>query len=141
MNKPVMTVNVKIDRTQISDLESPIGKVRMIPFYGNVESELFNGEILPGACDVQVTNSGGIKHMLAQYMFEGTDCKGEKCHVFVKNDGFFEPGSSPSPFKTCPVLMTDSKELMPYLSQARFRGEGQSNEEGVTIKIFDVMND
>ena len=124
MAEPIMEVNVCFDPAEISVMESPLGKVCMIPFYGDVASELFTGKILPGACDVQVTNAGGIRHMCAQYMYEGTDREGNACHLFVKNDGFFEPGSEPHPFRTCPTIMTDSPALAPYLTQARFRTEG-----------------
>ena len=143
MAEPIMEVNVCFDSAEISVMESPLGKVCMIPFYGDVASELFTGKILPGACDVQVTNAGGIRHMCAQYMFESTDREGNACHLFVKNDGFFEPDSEPHPFRTCPTIMTDSPALAPYLTQARFRTEGWPKEDhtGVIIKFFDVLED
>ena len=142
MDKLIMEVQVTFDpEIQIPAMEGPLGKVVMIPFGGHVESELFTGDILPGACDVQITNAGGIRHMCAQYMFAGKDMTGADCHVFVQNNGYFEPGSNPMPFRTCPIIMTDSEALLPYFSQARFRTEGWPGEKGVTIKFFDILGD
>lgn len=139
MKKPIMVFNITINRDDISFMEAPYGKAMMIPFGGTVESELFTGKVLPGACDVQITNAAGIRHMCAQYMFEGTDKEGKACHLFVKNDGYFEPHSNPQPFKAYPTLMTDSGALAPYFSQARFRAEGHSTDNGVDIYIFDTL--
>ena len=137
--KLIMTFNITIDRSvPFPSMESVNGAVTMIPFGGSVDSELFKGRVLPGATDVQVTNSAGVRHMLAQYMFEGVDCEGVPCKLFVKNDGFFMRGMNPSPFETTPTFMTDSKALAPYLHKARFRGEGHPSEAGVDIKIFDI---
>ncbi len=137
--KPIMVFNITIEPEKISHMEAPNGKAVIIPFGGTVESELFTGHVLPGAADVQITNAAGIRHMCAQYMFEGEDREGKPCHLFVKNDGFFEPDSNPQPFKAYPTLMTDSESLAPYFNQARFRAEGHGTEKGVDIYIFDTL--
>lgn len=139
LKQPIMVFNITIDREEISYMEAPNGKAMIIPFGGTVESEYFTGKVLPGAADVQITNAAGIRHMCAQYMFEGVDREGKPCHLFVKNDGFFEPNSNPQPFKAYPTLMTDSESLLPYFSQARFRAEGHGTENGVDIYIFDTL--
>ncbi len=139
LKQPIMVFNITIDREEISYMEAPNGKAMIIPFGGTVESEYFTGKVLPGAADVQITNAAGIRHMCAQYMFEGVDREGKPCHLFVKNDGFFEPNSNPQPFKAYPTLMTDSESLSPYFSQARFRAEGHGTENGVDIYIFDTL--
>jgi hypothetical protein len=118
-----------------------VGNVKIIPFGGWVKSELFSGTMLPGGADVQVTNASGIRHMCAQYMFEGIDHTGEACKLFVSNNGYFEPGSKPKPFHTCPTMMTDSEALSEYLHQARFRAEGKREEDGLHIRIFDVLQE
>ena len=76
--------------------------------------------------------------MCARYMLEGTDSAGEKCHIFVDNNGWFT--GMQSPFQTVPTFMTDSKTLAPYLHQNKVRGEGHPREGGVTIKFFEVEN-
>lgn len=138
-DKCIMEFIITINPKDISTMESSNGKVTMIPFDGHVQSELFTGTILPGGVDVQITNAAGIRHMCARYMFEGTDQNGKKCHLFVDNNGYFEPNRDPSPFQTYPVFMTDSEALAKYLHQSRFRAEGHGSENGVIIKIFDVL--
>ncbi|MBQ0066264.1 MAG: DUF3237 family protein [Firmicutes bacterium] len=136
-----MEFNIKINKENITKLEAENGKVTVIPFTGNVESELFTGIVRPGAADVQTTDASGIRHMHAQYIFEGVNSKGEPCHLFVSNNGYFEPGSSPKPFFACPTFMSDDKELNRYLGGSHFRAEGHPSMEGVTIKIFDVYEE
>lgn len=74
--------------------------------------------------------------MCARYMLEGTDSAGEKCHIFVDNNGYFT--GMQMPFHTVPTFMTDSKTLAPYLHRNKFRAEGHPREGGVTIKFFEV---
>ena len=139
--KLIMTFHVTIDRDDIPEMVMPSGKVTFIPFGGHVESELFTGKIRPGAADVQVTNAAGIRHMQAKYIFDGTDMQGKHCHLYVDNNGFFEPDSEPSPFHACPTMMSDSAELNRIVSGAHFRAEGHGTPEGVDILIFDTEGD
>lgn len=138
-NKPIMEFNILVDRASISQMEASVGKVTIIPFSGDVQSELFSGKVLPGAADIQVTNAAGIRHMCARYMFEGTDYTGAPCHLFVENNGYFERDHQPRPFEAMPTFMTDSPSLANYLHSNHFRTEGHPSEAGVTIKVFDVM--
>lgn len=137
-DKMIMEFKISIDRSQITTMEGPGKKVTFIPFGGTVESELFCGTIRPGAADVQVTNAAGIRHMCAQYIFEGKDFNGNPCHLFVENNGYFERGSQPRPFEACPTFLTDSPALAEYLESAHFRAEGWGRENGVDIRIFDI---
>ena len=50
MAEPIMIFQIFADSSQISNLECKYGAVTMIPFTGKVKSDLFTGEILPGAC-------------------------------------------------------------------------------------------
>lgn len=134
----IMEIHVIIDRSKVSELDAPNGHAKIIPFTGRVESELFTGDILPGGADVQVTNAAGVRHMCAQYMFQGVDSQGNPCHLFVSNNAYFERDHHPKPFEACPTFMTDSPVLAPYLHGAHFRAEGHSSPEGVNIRIFDI---
>ncbi|MBO5568664.1 MAG: DUF3237 family protein [Clostridia bacterium] len=136
--KLIMTFHVSINRDDITEMIMPSGKVTFIPFEGHVESELFTGTIRPGAADVQVTNAAGIRHMQAKYIFDGTDKQGRHCHLYVENNGYFEPDSEPSPFHACPAMMSDSAELNRIISGVHFRAEGHGTPEGVDILIFDT---
>ena len=73
-----------------------------------------------------------------RYMLEGEDSAGEKCHIFIENNGWFETQSMP--FKTVPTFITDSKTLAPYLHTNKFRGEGHGEQGGIVIKFFEVEN-
>ncbi len=137
-DKLIMEVLVSIEGKDVSFLKGPAGEVVMIPFGGTVQGEIFNGVVCPGGVDCQRVNLTGVRHMCARYMLEGTDSAGEKCHIFVDNNGWFN--GMQSPFQTVPTFMTDSKTLAPYLHQNKFRGEGHPREGGVTIKFFEVEN-
>ena len=137
-DKLIMEVLVSIEGKDVSFLKGPAGEVVMIPFGGPVQGEIFNGVVCPGGVDCQRVNLTGVRHMCARYMLEGTDSAGEKCHIFVDNNGWFN--GMQSPFQTVPTFMTDSKTLAPYLHQNKFRGEGHPREGGVTIKFFEVDN-
>lgn len=140
MSKMIMDFHVTVRSEECSRITCDTGAAAIIPFDATVESELFAGKTLPGAVDVQVTNSAGIRHMCAQYMFEGTDINGAACKLFVCNSGFFEPNSRPRPFQACPTFLTDSKTLGDYLHKAIFRAEG-STEDCLHIRIFDETRD
>lgn len=134
-----MTFNIEIDRSLTTEMITQEGMVKFIPFGGSVQSDLFSGNVRPGAADVQVTNAAGIRHMQAKYIFEGKDGQGTPCHLFVENNGYFEPGNRPSPFHACPTMMSDSDWLNNQISGNHFRAEGHRAAQGVDIKIFDVL--
>ncbi len=137
--KHIMSFMITINKEDITRMKTEYGMVTFIPFGGTVESELFTGTVRPGAADVQTTDASGIRHMCASYIFEGKDQNGEPCHLFVNNNGYFEPGNSPSPFHACPTFMSDSKVLNDYLASPHFRAEGHPYEKGVEIRIFDIL--
>lgn len=141
MNEPLMTVKVMISQNDISVLDGPYHKVIMIPFYGEVESEIFSGKIRPGACDVQIVDACGVKKLCAKYMFEGTDGQGNKCHLFIENNASFEKDSNPYPFHATPTFYTDSQYLYDILCRPQYRSEGWGRRDGVDIKIFDITKD
>lgn len=129
---------VHVYREKVFRVEATVGAAVIIPFDAEVESRLFTGRTLPGAADVQMTNAAGIRHMCASYMFEGKDFTGAPCKLFVRNDGFFEPGSRPKPFHACPTFLTDSETLAPFLHTACFRAEGIQENDGLHIRIYHV---
>lgn len=140
MSEPIMRFQIFADDSQVSNMEGPYGAVTMIPFTGRVESELFTGEILPGAVDVQVENPAGSRNMCAKYMFHGKDREGNACHLFVENNGYFSKADRENAFfHACPRFITDSPALGDFLCQARFRSEVQSVEDGIEIRIYDVL--
>ncbi|MDO5423157.1 MAG: DUF3237 family protein [Eubacteriales bacterium] len=140
MEKPIMTFQIFTDDAQVSNMEGPYGAVTFIPFTGKVESELFTGEILPGAVDVQVENVAGSRHMCAKYMFRGKDSEGTECYLFVENNGYFTKANREDAYlHACPRFITDSRVLGEYLCRGQFRSEVQGRKGGVEIRIYDVM--
>ncbi len=140
--KPIMIFQIECDWEGTSDMAlGNGGHVTIIPFGGKVESKLFSGTILPGAADVQVTNAAGVKHMCAKYMFQGKDAKGNDCHLYVENNGYFPDGKIGDPFDAVPVFKTDSKELESYLMADHFRAKGYGKEKGPDIYIYDVSHE
>lgn len=135
----IMQVHVALDRDHIVELEGPAGRVKMLPFAGTVEGELFHGVVEPCGVDTQVTDQVGARNMSARYMLTGVDRAGQSCHIYVDNEGWFTGGEAPRPFRTVPTFMTDSVELAPYLHRNCFRGEGHSTPDGaLTIKFFEI---
>ena len=135
-DKLIMEVHVVSDGKDVSVLKGPAGEVVMIPFGGTVQGEIFHGVVCPGGVDCQRVNLAGVRHMSARYMLEGTDYTGEKCRIFVENNGYFT--EMQMPFQTVPTFITDSKTLAPYLHRNKFRGEGHPREGGVCIRFFEV---
>ncbi len=136
-DKLIFEVIVDIDPKQVSQLKGPAGEVVMIPFGGTVKGELFSGRVLPGGVDTQTVDRNGLRHMSARYMLEGMDKNGEKCRIYIDNNGWF-PDEMSMPFKTIPTFFTDSQALAPYLHSHKFRAEGHPRQGGVTIKVFEI---
>lgn len=137
--KLVFDFHIQLYKDQVSTMKTVNGAVAILPFTGFVKSELFTGTILPGAADIQITNTAGVKHMHACYMFEGTDYTGKACKVFIDNNGYFMRDVSPSLFETTPTIMTDSEALQDYLHSARFRATGGGEPDGyLHIKVYDI---
>ncbi len=134
-------LDVKVDCTGKNvSLVSEGREVLMIPFTGTVTGPLFEGMVEPCGVDTQTVSADGVRHMSARYMLTGKDCKGESAHIYVENNGCFRDGEVPMPFQTVPVFRTDSKALAPYLHADRFAGEGSSEEDGLHICFYDVLD-
>ena len=141
-SEPIMRFRVTADPNEVSNLECSYGAVTMIPFHASVESDLFTGETLPGAVDVQIENPGYTRNMCAKYMFRGKDADGKPCQLFVQNDSWLAPIMRNEPyFDGCPMFLTDSPELGKYLCAPHFRSEVQGADWGVEIRIYDVLNE
>ncbi len=76
----------------------------MIPFSGTAQGPYFNGRILGEGVDVQKIDKNGKRVLSARYMLEGEDFMGQKCRIFIENEGC--PGEIYRP-----LLVTDSQAL------------------------------
>ena len=138
--KPVLEILVEVDRSGIVEFESEIGHVKMIPFKGTVNCDLFTGIIEPCGVDTQITNQNQVRHMSARYILTGRDPDGVDCHIYVENNAWFTNGEQPKPFRTVPTFITDSGCLAPYLHRNRFVGEGFRDERGLWIRFYELKD-
>ena len=138
--KPILEILVQTDPEGTVEFESEIGHVKMIPFNGTVQSEIFNGIVEPCGVDTQVVNAAGVRHMSARYMLTGKDSAGADAHIYVENNGWFDDSvpSAGGSFRTVPTFYTDSPALAPYLHSARFTGEGSMEPDGLHIRFYEV---
>ncbi|MBR2826109.1 MAG: DUF3237 family protein [Erysipelotrichaceae bacterium] len=138
MNRePVIEVKVEFDQPGMK-FETETGEVSMIPFYGTVKGKLFSGIVEPWGVDTQVKNQIGIRHMSARYMLTGIDSAGEKCHIYVENNGWMTDDRPSRTFRTVPTFITDSKTLAPYLHRNQFEGQGSVEEDGLWIRFYEI---
>ena len=138
--EPVLEILVDVDRQGIVEFESEIGHVKMIPFKGTVNCQLFHGIIEPCGVDTQVTNQNEVRHMSARYMLSGKDEDGRDCHIYVENNAWFTEGAQPKPFRTVPTFITDSPKLAAVLHRNQFVGEGLRDERGLWIRFYELTD-
>ena len=134
--KPVLTLMVETFPEKTVEMDFGTGHVKMIPFSGRAEGELFHGIIEPCGVDTQVTNAANVRHMSARYMLTGQDYTGQSCHIYIENNAWFTDGSCPRPWVSVPTFLTDSEALKPILHAQRFTGEGMRVEEGLRICYY-----
>ena len=134
MKEPVLTVDVILD--DIIEVNGSTGVAAMILFHGNCSCKNFEGKILPGGVDTQKQEHGKERLLSARYVLEGTDLEGQKCRIFIENNGAItEPGPG-AVIKTTPKIYTDSKALK-LLETAKLSGTVEGKEGGVFISIYD----
>ena len=133
---PVMIFDIDIDWADASGFSSPDGDVSVIPFTGRTSSPLFEGEIRPGAADVQTQKPGKPRRLCARYLFRGRDAEGNDCSLYVENVG--ESTGEPGPIRATPVFLTDSEPLAAFFHGKTFRSEVHGREGGVRILIFEA---
>ena len=134
--KPVLDVKVEFNGPSVQ-LTGEHGEVLMIPFKGSVRGEIFNGIVEPCGVDTQVVNAARVRHMSARYMLTGTDAQGRACHIYVENNGWFQDGGFPMPFRTVPTFFTDSPALAAAL-RGQFVGEGMEEADGLHIRFYEA---
>lgn len=137
---PILEILIQTNPSGSVELKSEIGCVKMIPFKGTVLGPLFTGIVEPCGVDTQVTNQNEVRHMSARYMLTGKDYAGQDCHIYVENNGWFTDGARPTPFRTVPSFITDSKVLAPLLHRNQFVGEGIRETDGLWIRFYQLEN-
>lgn len=124
--EPILTI-----RVECGEASSVMGyktDIVMIPFTAVASGRFFTGKTVGTGVDTQKIAKGGEAFLSARYMLEGEDFAGNKCRIFIENQGNFRDG-----FK--PMLVTDSPVLRDW-ECAEFLAEIEPAEGGVIIKIF-----
>ena len=136
--KEILNIHIEMNGENVM-MKGENAEVVMIPFKGTVKGEIFNGVVEPCGVDTQVVNAAGVRHMSARYMLTGTDSAGQKAHIYVENNGWFD-NSQPfaMPFRTVPTFYTDSAALAPYLHSSRFTGKGNAEADGLHIYFYEL---
>ncbi len=131
MSEPVLTIDVVLD--DVIEVNGISGKAAMILFHGESNCSNFRGRILPGGVDTQKEAFGEKRFLSARYVLEGIDCEGEKCRIFIENNGTID--APDAQIRTVPVIYTDSNALK-WLETANLYGAVDGKSGGVLISIF-----
>ncbi len=125
MSELIMTINVTTYEAQ--GLEGQASRVVMIPFSAEATGKYFSGRTVANGVDTQISANGGFS-LSARYMLEGTDLSGNRCRVFIENNG--------TSLDDCrPRIFTDSSELA-FLESAELTAKVECVENGVIVSIF-----
>lgn len=123
-------LTIKISITDIFEVSGGSCSSRMILFKGDAASDFFKGTIMPGAVDTQI-KSNGITHLSARYTLDGFDSSGNKCRIFIENNGTDNNGV----ISTSPKLITDSP-LLKHFENKTLAGSITSDENGLVVSIY-----
>lgn len=110
------------------DVKGVSKDINMISFDGTVEGQYFNGQVIGSGVDTQNCMKDGRAVLSARYMLEGIDADGQKCRIFVENNGTFEEGFTPS-------IVTDSILLSKY-ENVKLSATVKPTDEGVIVSVF-----
>lgn len=125
MDEQIVTIKVKTYEAQI--LEGENTKVVMIPFSAEATGDYFTGKTIANGVDTQIITASDFS-VSARYMLEGVDRSGQKCRLFIENNG--------KSLDNCiPRIYTDSSELA-FLEKAQLKAEVSCIENCVIVKIY-----
>ncbi len=128
----ILRVYVKIEES--FEVNGQKINVNMLHFSGHAESKYFKGVILPHGIDLQRGEVGRPMNLSARYILEGEDYKGNKCRLFIENNG---SNNDAGEMVTKPIIVTDSKVLA-WMEEAELVGNLSFEEEMVVIHIYKV---
>lgn len=104
-----------------------IYNIMTVPFTGSASSKWFQGEILPGAADVQRRKLWKTDRFCADYTLEGTDCTGQNCRIHIVN---VDEGQGWKP-----TVTTDS-EALAFLNGTNCKVVLQGHKNKLTVRLF-----
>lgn len=124
-------LRIHINITETISLTDEDATINMILFDGHCDSNLFQGDILPGGVDTQKLNPDGSGTLSARYILQGKDNMGNACKLFIENNAYVSPSSGTI---THPTIYTDSPCLK-WLEKADLYGNILSGQEQLIITI------
>lgn len=104
----------------------------MIPFTGEASGPYFSGHVMNTGVDTQKIEKDGSTMLSARYMLEGTDFGGNRCRIFIENQGIWKKGFTP-------MIVTDSPLLAEW-ETAELYAEVDGIPGGVLVKVFKKDN-
>lgn len=107
--------------------------VRMLLFDGYCVGKFFNGTILQGGVDTQITGPDGKTVLSARYMLQGYDGKDKNCCLFIENNAVTEEGTT----YTKPKIYTDSSDLK-WMEKEELVGR-ITDEDGKLVIVIDKV--
>lgn len=126
--KLIFTIKVKTYNSEM--VCSQKARVVMIPFEAEAVGEYFNGKTIGQCVDTQVTE-GTAFSLSARYMLEGNDNNGQKCRLFIENNG--------TSLENCiPTIYTDSDALA-FLENAELTASAECIDGGVIVRIYAMV--
>ncbi len=125
MSEPIITINVTTYEAQA--VKGGSSGVVMIPFSAVAEGEYFSGKTVADGWDTQYSTQESWT-LSARYMLEGTDQNGQRCRLFIENNG--------TSLDSCkPKIITDS-EALAFLETAPLYAIAECVEGGVIVRIY-----
>ncbi len=121
----VLTVDVKLTGHKLE--KKGAYSTLTLPFTGNAVGNWFQGEIQPGAADVQKRYLWKTVHFCADYVIKGKDHTGASCQVHVVNE---DTGSGWKP-----TVTTDS-EALSFLNGADCTAILENRKQGPVVRIY-----
>lgn len=122
--------SIEITEKNSETVDGTTCKVEMQLFEGIAKGDAFEGSTKAGACNSNVTKTfkDGTVTNQARFILEGTDSDGEKCRIYIQDDGIM----SDNVLYTRPIIFTDSKELE-WLEKADIQGRVITDSNGRKI--------
>ena len=124
--KLMMEINVTLYPAETVEGENE--RIVMIPFSAETHGELFSGRTQINGIDTQHFFTDGSMSLSARYILHGTDKYGNKCRIFIENNGS-------SPDNCIPSICTDSPSLI-FPKSMMLSSNVEMCENGVIVRIF-----
>lgn len=122
-----LLLEIEVHLTGSMNVKGKNREVVMLPFTGKAGGPFFRGEVLGTGCDTQKIGPDSFA-LSARYMLEGEDVEGQKCRIFVENNGN-------SLEDLTPMVVTDSKALA-HWEKMPLKSVVTPTEECVWVRIY-----